>query len=285
MLVFRLAIALLVLGTSALGGDAGSLPPTITCVKQLGPVKVRKPIPKSTSTVTKNVVIIKNIIRKVNITIIPIAQTVTETATNQETTTKIAGAGTKTATDTVTSPVTVTSTTELTEVEIKTETITTTKTIPAVVAAPAGFTPIRKAPGYVAKLKARELKERVERDNEDDSEDEDGVLLPADGPKPGKSIRQYVQRVDCVKTVTSASVETFKTIIQGPKITLEPRTKTKTATVTETVTETEFPPDVTDTVTETATPTEAEWKTIMKTNTVTETGKYRSFATNQDVLL
>jgi hypothetical protein len=118
----------------------------------------------------------------------------------------------------------------------------------------AGFTALLDAPDYRAKIKARA-----------DAAPLNNVLA---APKV-----QYPQRVDCTKRIPTTTVKTISTTVQGPRRTLQPKTKTRVVVSTQTIIETQYPPKVTETDTVTVSPTVTEYDEITVEATAIETGK------------
>jgi hypothetical protein len=144
-------------------------------------------------------------------------------------------------------------TTTTTSTSFTTTTVSTTNTV----AAPAGFTPLLEAPDYVAKVKARAVQQAA------------APVIP--GLRAGQQL--YAQRIDCTKRVPYTTIKSITTTVQGPRKTLQPKTKTKTITTTETIVETSYPPDVTETETETVSPTTTVQTIVTHEATSVETGK------------
>lgn len=157
---------------------------------------------------------------------------------------------------------------EQTDYETRVHTSTTTSTsytaitkfTSVTVPAPAGFTGLKEAGDYRAKVKARAVPAPVAQP----------AVLPA-GLRSGS---QYVQRVDCVKRVPNKVTKVTTATVKGPRITLKPKTKTKAVKTTTTITETKYPAKVTQTETETVSPTVTETVDRTETATITETGKH-----------
>lgn len=97
MVSFKSALLLLALGTEALAATA----PNPVCNSRLGTVSVAK-IPRVTSTVVQKVTVVKKVIRRINVYVIPRPRTTTVTDTVQETVVETADPEVDTATETVT---------------------------------------------------------------------------------------------------------------------------------------------------------------------------------------
>ncbi|KAM0549436.1 hypothetical protein ACHAPJ_009422 [Fusarium lateritium] len=247
------SVLLLALGTEALAASSSD----VVCQSKYGTSSIASSkIPRATTTVKNNVTVIKKVIRKVNVVVIPRPRTTTETETVQETTTTQADPNIETATETMTDEQTKTQTRFATTTSVSTAYTTTTRYTTETVAAPAGFVPIKEYGGFVPKVKAR-------------------AAAPAGGaaaaalPAGLRAGVEYVQRIDCVKRIPSTSTNIVTSTVKGSRVTQKPKTKTKSMTSTETVTETEYPPNVTETETETVSPTVTEYED--RTQTVTET--------------
>lgn len=97
MVAVKSIIVLLVLGAEALAGPAK---PAI-CSTFLG-TKTIKNVPSSTVMVDQKITIVKKVIRKVNVIVVPVAKTTTIRTTKVDTVTSTANQETDTAWDTVT---------------------------------------------------------------------------------------------------------------------------------------------------------------------------------------
>ncbi|KAF4453459.1 hypothetical protein FALBO_15980 [Fusarium albosuccineum] len=243
MVSFKLFLILFGLATEAFA----TATPSVVCATDLG-TKLVKNVPTKTVTSSKKITIIKKIIRRVNIVIVPVVMTTTRTA-QLVTTIKTAAPDTKTAARTVTSKFTISSTRTDTATITKKSTTITTKFITSTVPAPAGFTAILNAPGYVAK---REVKENLK-------------LQAIDAGK------RYPQRVRCVNQIPTTSIRIVSTTVQGARVTLKATTKTKTSTVIKTTTSTKYPSDLSTTTTKTVSSHTTVWTDDTTTTTVTET--------------
>ncbi|RBR26082.1 uncharacterized protein FIESC28_01110 [Fusarium coffeatum] len=247
-------IILLALGTEALAVSSTD----VVCQSKLGSVSVpASKIPRATTTVKNNITILKKVIRKVNVIVIPRPCTTTETETIEESTTVLADPDVETATEIVTDEQTDYETRVHTSTTISTSYTTTTKFTSLTVPAPAGFTGLKEAGDYRARVKARAAPAPVAQ--------------PAVLPPGLRSGSQYVQRVDCVKRVPNKVTKVTTATVKGPRITLEPKTKTKAVKTTTTITETKYPAKVTETKTETVSPTVTETVDRTETATITET--------------
>ncbi|KAJ4247415.1 hypothetical protein NW762_013090 [Fusarium torreyae] len=230
--------------------------PSVVCNSKLGTSSVpSSKIPRATTTVDYKVTITKKFVRRVNVVVIPRPRTTTETETVKTTTTTVAPPNVETATMTETDEQTETVTQETTTTYTSTSFVTTTVTTSSTIAAPAGFTPLLQAPDYVAKVKVRAAAQAAV------------PVIP--GARAGQ--QQYVQRIDCTKRIPHTTVKTTTTTVQGPRRTLQPKTKTKVITTTETIVETSYPPEVTETETETVSPTTTVHTTVTHEATTVET--------------
>jgi hypothetical protein len=97
MVSFKSALLLLALGAEALAASA----PNPVCTSRLGTVSVSK-IPRATSTVVQKVTVVKKVIRRINVYVIPRPRTTTVTDTVQETVVETADPDVETATEVVT---------------------------------------------------------------------------------------------------------------------------------------------------------------------------------------
>ncbi|KAG5655663.1 hypothetical protein KAF25_009162 [Fusarium avenaceum] len=258
MVSFKSALLLLALGTEALAATA----PNPVCNSRLGTVSVSK-IPRVTSTVTQKVTVVKKVIRRINVYVIPRPRTTTVADTVQETVVETADPEVDTATETVTDEQTEIITNYHSETVTSTTTSTTTSIVTNTIVAPAGFVPV--LPGdYRAK---RAVAKKVA------AKPQAPPLSPASGKAAVRvgTVVQYVTRVDCTKRVPSTTIKVVSTTVQGPRKTLRAKTKTSTNTSTETITSTKYPPDVTETVTETTSPTVTNTVDETSTTTITET--------------
>ncbi|KAF5017579.1 hypothetical protein F66182_10469 [Fusarium sp. NRRL 66182] len=254
MVAFKSALLLLALGTEALAAS------DVVCQSKLGTASIpANKIPRATTTVKNKITIIKKVIRKINVVVVPLPRTTTETETIEEKTTVVADPDVETAVETVSDWQTKYETHYHTVYSSATSYTTTTKYTSETIAAPAGFTGLREAGDYRAKIKARAAP----------AAPANPAVLPA-GLRSGS---EYVQRVDCVKNVPSRSTKVVTSTVKGPRITLKAKTKTKSVKSTTTIIETEYPPKVTQTSTETVYPTLTQYvdrtETIFNTETVT----------------
>jgi hypothetical protein len=85
----------------ALGAQALAATPSVVCATDLGTKSV-KSIPTSTTTTIKKITVIKKIIRKVNVVVVPVAKTTTIRSTSTVTLTSFADEDVDTATETET---------------------------------------------------------------------------------------------------------------------------------------------------------------------------------------
>ncbi|KAM0551290.1 hypothetical protein ACHAPJ_008393 [Fusarium lateritium] len=237
----------------AFGGEAIATITPVVCATQLGTASIASDkVPRATTTVKTQVTVVKRIIRKVNVVVVPRPRTTTETETVKTTITVDADPDVETATDIVTDEQTERLTQYTTITSTSTSFTTTTKVTTSTIPAPAGFTPLGQTAQQPGKLKARAANE-----------------IPA--LPEARVVGQYAQRVDCTKKIPSTSIKTVTSTVQGPRKTLQPKTKTNVITTTETITETNYPPKVTETETKTVSPTVTEYETVTLGATATET--------------
>ncbi|KAM0550225.1 hypothetical protein ACHAPJ_009073 [Fusarium lateritium] len=247
MVTLKSLLLLVSLGTEALATTTD-----VVCASKLGTVSVASnKIPRATTTAKVQVVVVKRVVRKVDVIVVPRPKTRTETVTVQSTVKTTADPDVETATDTVTDEQTVVETRRFTSTSVTTSSSTTTLYTTTTVTKPAGFTGVAEDRGYVAKIKAR--------------------AAPVNALPDSLFKTTYVQRIDCTKRIPYTSVKTTTTTVKGPRKTLAAKTTIKTVTTTETVTETEYPPDVTERVTETVSPTVTQYDDVTDTSTSTVT--------------
>jgi hypothetical protein len=98
MVAFKSLLVLFALGTEAF---AAAVNPSLVCLTDLG-TKTVKNVPTSTSTTIKNVTIVKKIIKKVNVFVIPVAKTTTIRTTSSVISTVTAVQNTNKATSIIT---------------------------------------------------------------------------------------------------------------------------------------------------------------------------------------
>ncbi|KAM0203023.1 hypothetical protein ACHAPI_001193 [Fusarium lateritium] len=217
--------------------------PSLVCATDLG-TKSIKNVPTSTATTVKRVVVIKKVIRKVNVVVVPVAKTTTIRTTEYTTTTVPAGPETETET--------LTETTDTTFTARMANTITTTSTTTAVSTNFFTTTEARMA-SFTAILDNRKLNDRAVKK---------GAVVKL----RSKTSPLYPQRVRCNKEVPSYTTKVVTTTVQGPRTTLKPVTKTKLSTITSTITTTDCPECIT-----TITTTEEETLTTMMVTERTST--------------
>ncbi|KAF0637914.1 hypothetical protein FPSE5266_03758 [Fusarium pseudograminearum] len=226
--------ALLVLLT--LGNEALAVTSDVLCTSKLGTASIASnKIPRATTTIKNQVTVIKRIIRKTNVIVVPQPRTTTVTETAKSTVTTDAAPEVEVATSVVTSTQTQRVTSYTTTTSTSTSYTTTTKWSTKTIAAPIGFKYLKSSDSQWVpkKLKVRKNQE----------------VSPVIPPES-----LHVQRVDCTKRVPSTTIKTVTTTIPGPHKTLAPKTKTKITTTTEIVTHTNYPPKVTETILETVSP-------------------------------
>ncbi|KAG5657027.1 hypothetical protein KAF25_011196 [Fusarium avenaceum] len=249
MVSVKFVILFLALGTEALAATSS----TLTCLTKLGTSSIASnKIPRATTTVSNKVTVIKRIIRKVNVIVIPRPRTTVETEISKTTVTTEADPDVETATEIVTDEQTKRESRYITTTSTSTSFTTVSKTSTTTIAPPAGFTALLDAPDYRAKIKAR------------------ANVAPLNGAL-GAAKAQYPQRIDCTKRVPTTTVKTISTTIQGPRRTLQPKTKTRVVTSIQTIVETQYPPKVTETDTITVSPTVTEYDEVTVEATAFET--------------
>ncbi|CCT63638.1 uncharacterized protein FFUJ_05212 [Fusarium fujikuroi IMI 58289] len=239
MVALKSIVFFLAFGTEALGATTD-----VICQSKYGTKSVASnKVPRATTTVMNQITVIKRVIRKVNVVVVPKAKTTTETETVIRVTTTSVDSDVETATETETGEFTEIEASDLSSAECldiqttnrimllaRTSTsvssTTTTKYSTSTIAAPSGFVPIKEVKGYIARVKAR-------------------------GPVP-RATTAYLQRIDCTKKIPSTTTKTVTTTVKGARITLKPKTVTKMATSFMTITVTEHGPQVTETETVTA---------------------------------
>ncbi|XEU94855.1 hypothetical protein FSHL1_000139 [Fusarium sambucinum] len=216
MVALKSFLLFLALGAQTL---AGPDKPASTCSTILGS-KTVKNVPTSTGTVKKNITIVKKVIRKVNVVVIPPAKitTTVETSTVKSTTTDLG------LTSTTTTTVDLSTSTEFRtswKIETSTTNSITTKFITTTISRPPSWIAIKEDPDWVPRKRA---------------EKDDGFV-----DVEALTSNQLPQSVRCVKEIPNYSTKTVTTTIKGPKITLKAATKTKTSTVPTTITITDYP--------------------------------------------
>ncbi|RBQ96522.1 hypothetical protein FVER53263_20440 [Fusarium verticillioides] len=241
MVAFKSILFLLAFGTEALGVTT-----EVICQSQYGTKSIASnKVPKATLTVMNQITVIKKVIRKVNVVVVPRAKTTTETETEIQVTTTYADPDVETATETETDIQTTNRVMLLARTSTSVTSTTTTKYTTATIAAPSGFVPIKEVQGYVARVKAR-------------------------GPVP-RATTAYLQRIDCTKKIPSTTTKTITTTAKGARITLKPKTVTKKTTSIFVITVTEYGPQVTETETETFTNLRVNLAQRTQTQTLPET--------------
>ncbi|KAJ4113881.1 hypothetical protein NW768_011411 [Fusarium equiseti] len=223
MVTFKSLIVLLALGTNALAGPVR--PESPSCTTFLG-TKTVKNVPTATTSVIESKTIVKKVVRKVNVVVVPRPQTTTVRTTKTDTI--IFTDDSEIATVTITCKyfkvfsktawVTRSSTTWTTTTKSFTSTVTTT---------PVAFTAILDDTKYVAK---RDLSLR--RDLLDG-------ISPVDPVSPLEG--QLPQSVRCVKAVPKYTTKVVTTQVQGPRRTLKAATRTSTLTSSTSVVSTVYP--------------------------------------------
>ncbi|KAF4993766.1 hypothetical protein FGRMN_6240 [Fusarium graminum] len=237
----------------ALCGEVLAATIPAVCATEMGTASIAaNKIPRSTTTVKASVTVVKRVIRKVNVVVVPRSRTTTETETFKTTRTVNADPDVETAIEIVTNEQTERLTSYITTTSTSITSTITTKFTTNTVPAPAGFTPLGLPVIQPAKLKPRAAK-RIPN-------------LPQ-----LRTNNLYAQRVVCTKTIPTTTIKTITSTIQGPRKTLQLNTKTKVVKSTETIIETSYPPKITQTDTETVSPTVTEWDTVTREATSIET--------------
>ncbi|KAH6952040.1 hypothetical protein DER45DRAFT_618757 [Fusarium avenaceum] len=244
MVALKSLFVVLALGAEAL---AVSIP---TCSTILG-TKTVKNVPTSTTTVAKHITIIRKVILKVNVVVVPAPKTTTVRITETDTVVTTADQQTDTAWDTVTSESTTFITRTIWTDTTSVSSTTTTKFITSTVPAPASFTAIQDDPLYEARKRA------IEDGNIGNDIQAAGGELP--------------QSVGCIKEIPSYTTKTISTTVQGPRRTLKGATKTKVVTVSTTSVSTEYPANAKTTSTTTAYPTTTVVTDVTSTSTIFQT--------------
>ncbi|RGP66106.1 hypothetical protein FSPOR_6932 [Fusarium sporotrichioides] len=194
------------------------LRPALLFLFALGSEALAHPVqqdPRATTTIKNQFTVIKRVIRKANVIVVPQPRTTTQTETAKSTITTDAAPEAEVATSVVTS----------------TQTQRNTKTI----AAAADFQYLRSDNSLWV---AKELKVRKNQE-----------VSPAILPES-----LHVQRMGSTKRVPSTIIKTVNTTVPDPRRTPAPKTKTKMTTTTEIITHTNYPPKVTETTVETVSP-------------------------------
>ncbi|KPA35941.1 hypothetical protein FLAG1_11322, partial [Fusarium langsethiae] len=211
-------------------------------------------IPTSTATVVNKITVLKKIVRKVNVVVVPKPKTTTIRTTSVVITTETADPRVQTAIRTIASEVTVYSTQTSTSVTTNDSTTVTTKYVMETILTIPGWIAIKSESRYVPRHKIR-----AEMDN---GENEDPV-------EPTPSL--YPQQVNCVKKKPTTSIKSVTTKVQGNRVTLKAATKSIMSTIVQTCTVTEYPPDVSTTVTSTVYPKTTSWTETTSVSTVVQT--------------
>ncbi|PTD08899.1 hypothetical protein FCULG_00010955 [Fusarium culmorum] len=196
-----------------------SYKPESTCSTILGS-KTVKNVPTSTGTVKKNITIVKKVIRKVNVIVVPSTKTTTtvETSTVKSTTTNLGLISTTTTTVDLSTFIDVRTSWKI---ETSTTSSITTKFITTTIIRPPSWTAIKGDPDWRPRKRA---------------EKNDGFVNVE-----ALTSNQLPQSVRCVREIPKYSTKTVTTTVKGPKITLKAATKTKTSTVPTTITITDYP--------------------------------------------
>ncbi|RGP63784.1 hypothetical protein FSPOR_8391 [Fusarium sporotrichioides] len=253
MVVFKTLLVLCALNVQAWATDLGTT--EVVCSTKLDTVSLAPvQIPTSTATVVNKITVLKKIVRKVNIVVVPKAKTTTIRTTSVVITTETADPRIETATSTITSEVTVYSTQTSTSVTTSDSTTVTTKYVTETIPTIPGWIAIKSESRYVARHKIRA--------EMDDGENED----PAE-PTPSL----YPQQVNCVKKKPTTSIKSVTTKVQGNRVTLKAATKSIMSTIVQASTVTEYPPDISTTTTSTVYPKTTSWTETTSVSTVVQT--------------
>ncbi|KAF5677566.1 hypothetical protein FHETE_1617 [Fusarium heterosporum] len=244
MVAFKSIFVLLALSTEALAAT-----PSLICATDVGTETVKN-VPTTTLTTVKHVTVVKEIIRKVNVVVIPVAKTTTSWTT--EFTLSTFTAEPEIETETMTTFAQNIQTIYRTNVVTTTSTTTTASTnyLTLTEARMASFTGIQDDS---LKVKERAVKKAA-----------NVQLLSA------KTVVLYPQRVRCSKEIPSYTTKVVTTTVQGPRTTLKPKTKTITSTTVSTIVTTECPDCVT-TETETEEQTITTMRVIQQLSTLAQT--------------
>lgn len=266
MVALKFCLLFLALGAQTL---AGPDKPESTCSTILGS-KTVKNVPTSTATVKKNITIVKKVIRKVNVIVVPPAKTTTtvETSTVKSTTTNLGRTSTTTLTGKshyaiwfdleLISHASVDLSTFIDvrtswKIETSTTSSITTKFITKTITRPPSWIAIKGDPDWRPRKRA---------------EKNDGFV-----DVEALTNNQLPQSVRCVREIPKYSTKTVVTTVKGPRITLKAATKTKTSTVPTTITVTDYP-------NARITATEISYRSVTtivrdvtSTSTIPETGK------------
>ncbi|KAF4996993.1 hypothetical protein FGRMN_4133 [Fusarium graminum] len=244
MVAFKSLFLFLALSTEALAAT-----PSLVCATDLGTNTV-KSIPTTTVTTVKHVTVVKKIIRKVNVVVIPVAKTTTSWTTEFTMSTFTADPGVET--ETITESDVTTQTVYRANIVTTTSTTTTATTNYLIVteARLATFTVIQD---NSLKVKERDVKKAT------------NVQLFS-----AKTVMLYPQRVRCSKEIPSYTTKVVTTTVQGPRTTLKPKTKTIISTTVSTIVTTECP-DCATTETETEEQTMTTMRVIQQISTLAQT--------------
>ncbi|EYB28973.1 hypothetical protein FG05_10985 [Fusarium graminearum] len=216
MVALKFCLLFLALGAQTL---AGPDKPESTCSTILGS-KTVKNVPTSTGTVKRNITIVKKVIRKVNVIVVPPAKTTTtvETSTVKSTTTNLGRTSTTTSTVDLSTFIDVRTSWKI---ETSTTSSITTKFITTTITRPPSWIAIKGDPDWRPRKRA---------------EKNDGFVNVE-----ALTNNQLPQSVRCVREIPKYSTKTVVTTVKGPRITLKAATKTKTSTVPTTITVTDYP--------------------------------------------
>jgi hypothetical protein len=231
----------------------------------------------------QNIAVIKKVIRKVNVVVVPVAKTSVIKTTSVVTSTTVAGPATKTETSTITCkplqivfsfllssfcylcPLTVclrlAESVSLIVRKFTTTTTSTTSTttdihLTSTISTVAGFSAILDDLSWVPKrdLEGRDAKRLIS--------------------VKALTAENYPQRVSCDKKIFSTSIKIVSTVVQSSRITRKASTKTKISTITTTTVSTQYPPGLSTTIITTVYPTITNIVDTIVTETATEIGSY-----------
>ncbi|CEI67957.1 hypothetical protein FVEN_g7769 [Fusarium venenatum] len=253
MVAVKRLLLLCALGAQAWAADLGAT--GVVCSTKLDTVSLApNRIPTSTATVVDKITVIKKVIRKVNVVVVPKAKTTTIRTTSVVLTTKIADPTVSTATSIITSEITVYSTQTSTSITTSDSTTITTKYVTETVPTVPGWIAIKSESRYVPRHKIRAEGDRGENQ---DSLDPTPALYP--------------QQVNCVKKKPTTSIKSVTTKVQGNRVTLKAATKSVMSTIVQISTVTEYPPDLSTTVTSTVYPKTTSWTETTSVSTIVQT--------------
>ncbi|KAF5642504.1 uncharacterized protein FTJAE_3661 [Fusarium tjaetaba] len=254
MVALKSVLLLLALGTESLVASQ-----SVICQSKLGTKSIpASKIPRAATTIHNKLTVLKKVIRKVNVVVVPRPTTTTSTEVKTITETTQADPDIETAIETKTDTTTTIEVRLHTAASISTSFTTTTRySTTRIIPTPAGFVPA-KGPDWRPKIKARDALK--------------GRAAPAVLPAELQSDPEYVQRIDCTKKVSTTFIKATTITVKGTRVTANPETKTKFVTSTTTTIETQYPPKVTETSFETTISTVTGYEDRTETATATELG-------------